>query len=328
VPDGSSAVGRPLGDVSPELAELLTQNSDGDIVQIRAGSEVRTLAVKIVADASGRVMTFDDITQQLVDQRRAAWSDVARRIAHEIKNPLTPIQLAAERLERRYAGEIRSDPAVFSRLTATIVRQVGDLRRIVDEFSSFARMPKPVFRSESMVDIARHALFLHEVAHPQIAFTFTASEEGEMALVCDRRQIGQALTNIVKNAVEAIDHRIALESEAAPVDTIIGHVDMKLMWEGAFLTLTISDDGTGLPADRHRVLEPYMTTRARGTGLGLAIVNKIVEEHFGEIGLADVEDGEGTIVTLRFDRDRLARLTSEGGRTPELEIGRENSHGA
>ena len=154
----------------------------------------------------GHVLTFDDITQQLLDQRRAAWSDVARRIAHEIKNPLTPIQLAAERLQRRYGKEIQSDPATFERLTGTIVRQVGDLRRMVDEFSSFARMPKPRLRAEPLADIARQALFLHEVAHPEIGFSLDAPDPSPV-LVCDRRQLGQALTNIVKNGVEAIERK-------------------------------------------------------------------------------------------------------------------------
>ncbi len=332
VPEGTQAVGRPLGEISPELAEALAGGQGSDIVQIRGrGGEVRTLAVKIVADSGVQVMTFDDITQQLQDQRRAAWADVARRIAHEIKNPLTPIQLAAERLERRYAKEVTSDPSVFSRLTATIIRQVGDLRRIVDEFSSFARMPKPVFRPESVVDIARHAMFLHEVAHPEIAFTFAAAAD-EMEMVCDRRQMGQALTNIVKNAVEAIAHRPVQDGGDSPAAGAgVGHVDMRLGWadEGASLVLTLTDDGAGIPeGQRDRVLEPYMTTRAKGTGLGLAIVKKIVEEHFGDIMLADAPGGQGTQVTLRFDCDRLARLAGEGGRMTEQDQTRETTDGA
>src|SRR4051794_35726757 len=166
----------------------------------------RTLAVNRVRYQDGAVLTFDDITDQLTDQRRAAWSDIARRIAHEIKNPLTPIQLAAERLQRRFAQEVASDPETFERLTGTIVRQVGDLRRMVDEFSNFARMPKPVFRDENVHEIARQALFLHEVAHPGIKFKLDPAE-GEFWMVCDRRQLAQALTNVVKNGVEAIEGR-------------------------------------------------------------------------------------------------------------------------
>jgi two-component system nitrogen regulation sensor histidine kinase NtrY len=312
---GVQAVGEPLAEVSHELAELMELGTGADIIQIRAGGEIRTLAVRVVAESGNRVLTFDDITEQLLDQRRAAWSDVARRIAHEIKNPLTPIQLAAERLQRRYAKEIESDPGTFRRLTETIVRQVGDLRRIVDEFTSFARMPKPVFREEAVIDIARHAMFLHEVAHPDILFTFI-SDEAEPMLVCDRRQIAQALTNIVKNAVEAIEQRHLAEppdaadaTDGAPVH---GHITMTLAHEGGEIAIMVTDDGIGLPDQRERIIEPYMTTRAKGTGLGLAIVKKIVEEHFGAMSFADA-DGRGAVVTLRFDVERLARLADDGG---------------
>ncbi len=327
VKPGVQAVGLPLAELSAELATLMAAGTGSDIIQIRAGGEVRTLAVRVVADGGSRVLTFDDITQQLLDQRRAAWSDVARRIAHEIKNPLTPIQLAAERLQRRYGKEIESDPATFSRLTDTIVRQVGDLRRIVDEFGSFARMPKPVFREEALIDIARHAMFLHEVAHPQIAFSFMSTEL-EPALVCDRRQLGQALTNIVKNAVEAIEQRHLADGQPEGQDgerKLHGHINMRLAREEGELVIRVTDDGVGLPAERERIIEPYMTTRAKGTGLGLAIVKKIVEEHFGTIGFDDAPGG-GTVVTLRFDTARLTRLADETGERTEL--ARETMNGA
>ena len=297
---GRNAVGEPLGSVAPELAALLDGSEREQIVQLTSGGEPRTLAVKIVATQSGSVLTFDDITQQLLDQRRAAWSDVARRIAHEIKNPLTPIQLAAERLQRRYGKEIMQDRSTFDRLTETIVRQVGDLRRMVDEFSSFARMPKPLFREEAIVDIARQALFLHEVAHPTIQFTLDAPEPSPL-LVCDRRQLGQAFTNVVKNAVEALENK----SENANKQ-----IAMRLIQPDArHVTVEVEDNGPGLPADRGRLFEPYMTTRVRGTGLGLAIVKKIVEEHLGTIELKD-RDGGGTIVVITFDRQALAPLLS------------------
>ena len=319
VREGDDPVGRPLTTVSPELAALISSDEGAGIVQTRANGEVRTLAVKVSEDASRHILTFDDITQQLSDQRRAAWSDVARRIAHEIKNPLTPIQLAAERLQRRYADEVTSDKATFTRLTGTIVRQVGDLRRIVDEFSSFARMPKPVFRREGVADIARHALFLHEVAHPDVRFEFNC-EPPDIELVCDRRQLGQALTNIVKNAVEAIEPK----PEPAQGETR-GHVRMMLRQAEGNLVIEVKDDGIGLPPERERVLEPYMTTRSKGTGLGLAIVKKIVEEHMGEIRLDDADRG-GTCVTLRFPFAALEKL--EEGQVVALPKGKVTANGA
>ena len=316
-------VGKPLAFVSPELATLLDSGEREAIVEIGAGNEARTLAVKVTRAAEGPILTFDDITGQLLDQRRAAWSDVARRIAHEIKNPLTPIQLAAERLQRRYGKQIDPEDTTFARLTDTIVRQVGDLRRMVDEFSSFARMPKPVFRPESLVEIARQTLFLHEVAHPGIAFTLAHDDPGP-TLVCDRRQIGQALTNIVKNAVEAVE---------ANIDASEASIAMTLSEADGRITITLADTGIGLPAARDRIVEPYVTTRARGTGLGLAIVKKIVEEHFGTIAFDD-RPGGGTIVTTSFDTAMLANLDSSGddqsdgnggiadARTPELQQNR------
>ena len=168
--------GKALAKVSPELGEFIRGDQSEADVLLAADAGQRTLAVKRVRYQDGSVLTFDDITDQLTDQRRAAWSDIARRIAHEIKNPLTPIQLAAERLQRRFGEEVASDPETFERLTGTIVRQVGDLRRMVDEFSNFARMPKPVFREENVHEIARQALFLHEVAHPGISFVLEPAE--------------------------------------------------------------------------------------------------------------------------------------------------------
>ncbi|WP_404339237.1 ATP-binding protein [Sphingomonas sp. MMS12-HWE2-04] len=302
-------VGRPLADIAPELDALLGGEEREAVVQIAPDGEARTLAVKITRDEQGRVLTFDDITQQLNDQRRAAWSDVARRIAHEIKNPLTPIQLAAERLQRRYGKKIEADDGTFARLTETIVRQVGDLRRMVDEFSSFARMPKPLFRDELLLDIARQSLFLHEVAHPTVRFELDAPDNAP-SLVCDRRQIGQALTNVVKNAVEAIEARGEGEALAQ------GEVVFTILPEaGSRVTLTVADNGIGLPVERDRIVEPYMTTRTRGTGLGLAIVKKIVEEHFGTIAFSD-RPGGGTVVTIAFDTELLAQMDTAPDEDP------------
>jgi two-component system nitrogen regulation sensor histidine kinase NtrY len=300
-----SIEGRELAEVSGELAEFLSgETRDADVL-VHSAEGQRTLAVKRMRYADGSVLTFDDITDQLSDQRRAAWSDIARRIAHEIKNPLTPIQLAAERLQRRYGEEVTSDPETFGRLTDTIIRQVADLRRMVDEFSNFARMPKPVFREENVHDIARAALFLHEVAHPGISFSLDPPS-GEIRLVCDRRQLSQALTNVVKNAVEAIELRRNRGEQNPDGDRI----DLAIRREADQLVFDLTDTGVGLPQDRERLTEPYMTTRVRGTGLGLAIVKKIVEEHLGEIAFLD-RAGGGTRVRIAFDADRLAALATE-----------------
>ena len=299
--DKDRAVGRKLAELAPELDAHLDSDEREDIIQFASGGEPRTLAVKRVRVEGGHVLTFDDITEQLLDQRRAAWSDVARRIAHEIKNPLTPIQLAAERLQRRYGKEITSDAGTFEQLTGTIVRQVGDLRRMVDEFSSFARMPKPVFREEKIADIVREALFLHQVAHPEIAFVLDAPEPSPL-LVCDRRQLGQALTNVVKNGVEAIQQKRE-DGRRDGEDRI----SVTLRASDSRISIEVADTGIGLPKERGRLTEPYMTTRAKGTGLGLAIVKKIVEEHFGSLEFDDSAGG-GTLVRLVFDAESLARL--------------------
>lgn len=289
----NDCAGLPLADLAPELDAILVGGDREGIVQLAQGEETRILAVKVTQDELGQVLTFDDITSQLNDQRRAAWADVARRIAHEIKNPLTPIQLAAERLKRRFGKEIETDPATFERLTETIVRQVGDLRRMVDEFSSFARMPKPVFEEESLIEICRQAIFLHEVAHPEISFSLVADDMGTK-MVCDRRQLGQAMTNLVKNAVEAVE---------ANRDTLQGAVMVTVESTDDALEVAVCDNGIGLPADRERLAEPYVTTRDRGTGLGLAIVKKIVEEHRGTLAFGD-RPGGGTVVTMTFEKGR------------------------
>ena len=301
--------GKDLVSVSPELDEFMRGEQSEANVLIASEGVQRTLAVKRVRYRDGAVLTFDDITDQLSDQRRAAWSDIARRIAHEIKNPLTPIQLAAERLQRRFAGEISSDKETFERLTATIVRQVGDLRRMVDEFSNFARMPKPMFRDENIHEIARQALFLHEVAHPAISFAIEPPH-GDFRMVSDRRQLAQALTNIVKNAVEAIEARRNRGEHSIAGD----RVDLKIHRESNNLVIDVLDTGVGLPDDRDRLTEPYVTTRVRGTGLGLAIVKKIVEEHLGEIAFLD-RTGGGTHVRISFDTAKLAALATEAAAT-------------
>jgi two-component system, NtrC family, nitrogen regulation sensor histidine kinase NtrY len=311
---GSEAdlVGASIEAILPEIAPMLLQPSDEAVVQITSQRDPRTLRLKTVVNADGLgVITFEDITEQLLDQRRAAWSDVARRIAHEIRNPLTPIQLAAERLQRRYgsqiAGQGDSDNGTFAKLTNTIVRQVGDLRRMVDEFSSFARMPKPVFRSENLVDIVRQSAFLYEVAQSHVRFDLE-SDSADMRLVCDRHQLAQAFSNIFKNAVEAIEEKkkILPDSESGPM-----WIRSEIRAEDTQnLIIHISDSGIGLPEDKEKLFEPYMTTREGGTGLGLAIVKKIVEEHFGSIGF-DHHAGGGSTIILRFSPEILTNLIAD-----------------
>ena len=292
----TTIVGQQFTLVAPALAALVSESARG-VVQLGDGPEPVTVAVTVSPRAQGNVVTFEDISQQLADQRRAAWSDVARRIAHEIKNPLTPIQLAAERLQRRFGKSIPQDKAIFEQLTSTIVRQVGDLRNIVDEFSSFARMPKPLFRAENVHDIVGHAVFLFEVAHPDIVFDYR--QEGPiLPLISDRRQLGQAVTNILKNAAESIEEK----QKNIPFD---GAISVDLFMKDKALIIRIADNGIGLPSDRQRIMEPYITNRATGSGLGLAIVKKIIEEHFGEISLSDNEPA-GAIVTLKFHPENVA----------------------
>ncbi len=294
-----------LADIAPQIAAMIGVGeqgggSMGGIVQYGKSGELLTLAVKLTGSGGGHVITFEDITRQLIDQRQAAWSDVAQRIAHEIKNPLTPIQLATERLNRRYRKQILLDGELFDELTATIIRQVGDLRKMVDEFSSFARLPKPLFRTEDPVDLARQAVFLQEVAHPRIGFDFVAHERIER-MACDRRQFGQAMTNVLKNAIEAIETKSKNSG-----DDYCGRIGIDVRQDDDTVQIVVSDNGIGLPQDRERLIEPYVTTREKGTGLGLAIVKKIVEEHGGEMHFGP-RIGGGTQVTMSFARDPLAR---------------------
>ena len=297
-------LGKHLRDVAPPLAKLVDAGESDRVIQYATGSKLLTLAIKIVREPIGHVITFEDITQQLLDQRQAAWSDVAQRIAHEIKNPLTPIQLATERLKRRYAKEVVSDPEIFGQLTDTIIRQVGDLRNMVDEFSSFAKMPKPVFREENFYELVRQSVFMHDVAHARVDFDID-SDIQDVPVYCDRRQIAQALTNILKNAVESIETRAKSENA-----DFRGKVRTRLQARAGELVVSVSDNGIGLPDNRDRIIEPYVTTREKGTGLGLAIVKKIIEEHFGAIDFAN-EAPHGACVTIRFDT-RLLRNVGIG----------------
>jgi len=295
---GGSMIGQSLEVLSPELCFMITERKERAIITHAKGTELLTLAVKVAPGTDGHVITFEDITRQLLDQRQAAWSDVARRIAHEIKNPLTPIQLATERLKRRYRTQVSDeDRELFDELTSTIVRQVGGLRKMVDEFSSFARLPKPVFRDEDALDLVRQAVFLQEVAHSGIAFSVASSELIDREVHCDRHQFGQAMTNVLKNAVEAVEAR-AGEAKGA----YAGEIAVIMQDAGDAIVVIVEDNGIGLPNDRERITEPYMTTREKGTGLGLAIVNKIVDEHCGDMSFASTPSG-GTRVCMRFARN-------------------------
>lgn len=295
--DGKPLIGSDIKEVSDDFAKLVKKKEKEAIIQIGDGPEPQTLAVNISRDANGSVITFEDISEQLADQKRAAWSDVARRIAHEIKNPLTPIQLAAERLKRRFSDHIDDGSDIFDQLTNTIIRQVHDLRNIADEFSSFARMPKPIFREENITDIVRHSVFLHEVSLTNISFHVDAQKD-VINMLCDRRQMGQAITNVVKNATEAIEERLTKDKEHK------GKIQVSILGEDDNLTVQIVDNGIGLPAEKNRIVEPYVTTRSSGSGLGLAIVKKIVEEHFGRMYFEDV-DGGGVSVKITFDMRKL-----------------------
>ena len=299
--DLDAAIGLSFARVAPEFAELLeaaAANPDrprvADIL-IGPANARRTLLARIGAEAlagrvAGFVLTFDDITELQSAQRKAAWADVARRIAHEIKNPLTPIQLSAERLKRRYLRQITDDPDTFRQCTDTIVRQVEDIGRMVDEFSSFARMPQPVIKPEDANRLMLEALVLQRNAHPKIAYENHPGPEG-LKLPCDRRLIGQALTNLLQNAADAIAMREGNEA---------GRIETRILVEGATLSLQVSDNGIGLPREEppERLTEPYVTHKPKGTGLGLAIVKKIMEDHGGSISLEDRPEGLGTRAIL------------------------------
>lgn len=294
-------LGEELHGLVPELAPILERARQARRGQMRdqieltgRSGEPRTYQVRLtregtMTESKGFVVTLDDITDLVSAQRNSAWADVARRIAHEIKNPLTPIQLSAERLRRRYGSKIGDDTDVFDKCISTIVRQVGDIGRMVDEFSSFARMPTAAPQSTDLSDTIRQAVFLESVRQPEIEMRADLPETPITAFF-DNRLISQALTNLIKNAVEALE-AAGLGEMKAP--TIV--VSARSLGEMA--VVEVSDNGKGWPAEnRHQLLEPYMTTREKGTGLGLAIVAKIIEQHGGRIELRDAEpDAEGRV---------------------------------
>ena len=288
----AEALGRPLVEVFPELADIMAAAQSGartqDQVTISRNGRERNLSVRVTSEQSaesehGYVVTLDDITELVSAQRTSAWADVARRIAHEIKNPLTPIQLSAERLRRKYGKMINDEDGVFAQCTDTIVRQVDDIRRMVDEFSRFARMPKPVIAADDVADTVRQSVFLLRVGNADIDIDVEIAED-PMPARFDRRLISQALTNIIKNATEAISAVPAAELGK-------GEIHVFAAREGENIVIDVIDNGIGLPKEnRSRLLEPYVTTREKGTGLGLAIVGRIVEDHGGSIELRDAAE--------------------------------------
>ncbi len=314
----TEVLARPLAEIVPELAEIIASARSGiqrlvqGQVTINRGGRERNLSVRVTSEQSpeahhGYVVTLDDITELVLAQRTSAWADVARRIAHEIKNPLTPIQLSAERLRRKYGKVILEDRAVFDQCTDTIVRQVDDIKRMVDEFSRFARMPKPVLAADNVADTVRQAVFLMRVGNPELDIEAEVAED-PLAARFDRRLVSQALTNIIKNATEAI-------SAVPPEELGRGTIRVSAAREGGDIVIDVVDNGIGLPKEnRNRLLEPYVTTREKGTGLGLAIVGRILEEHGGAIELRDASDripgARGAWVRLRFGADTPAETAA------------------
>lgn len=297
-------VGQPLSAVFPEIAPMIEEAKGGRLrltqhqVQIARKGRDRTLNIRITSeqargDEKGFIVTLDDITDLVTAQRSSAWADVARRIAHEIKNPLTPIQLSAERIRRKYGKLITTDREIFDQCTDTIVRQVDDIKRMVDEFSSFARMPKPSMEREDVVGAVRQVVFMMRIANPDIRFIDRLPSE-TIETSFDRRLLSQAVTNIVKNATEAIG-AVAEADRGEPC------IAVTVERRGTEIVVDVADSGKGFPVEgRQRLLEPYMTTREGGTGLGLAIVGKILEDHGGAIALLDNPEGGGGLVRMTF----------------------------
>jgi len=319
-------MGEQVETAMPQLAPIIERAKSArrgqvrDQIQLGNETDRRTYQVQLtregsIAESKGYVLTFDDITDLESAQRTSAWADVARRIAHEIKNPLTPIQLSAERLRRRYGSKLEDDREVFDKCINTIVRQVGDIGRMVDEFSAFARMPEAAPEMADLSDTVRQAVFLESVRLPEIEITTDLPYDAIYAWF-DSRLISQSLTNLIKNAVEAFES-VKLSEDRLPIITVQGQI------EGAHARISVSDNGKGWPSEnRQRLLEPYMTTREKGTGLGLAIVAKIVEQHGGIVELVDAEpDVHGNIgacVTFTLPLQNPKKIqTAEASAEPE-----------
>lgn len=317
--------GQPLANVAPEMQELLEtamarpERLQQAEIRIERAGHTYTLLARIAAEQGpdgnviGYVVTFDDITALESAQRQAAWADVARRIAHEIKNPLTPIQLSAERLKRKYLKQIEKDPETFKTCTETIIRQVGEIGRMVDEFSSFARMPEPSLRAENLSAICRETVHLERNRSGDVKVAF-APPDSDIHLHCDRQQLTQAMINLIKNASESVCER--LERDKSEPGRVTMAVERKLSADHQTIRIVVEDNGIGLPkTGRNRLTEPYVTNRERGTGLGLAIVKKIVEDHDGVLLLEDALGG-GARISIVFQRETESE-TVDGSAAPD-----------
>ena len=334
----TAMVGAGINEAVPEMKDLFAKvmvapaRTFQEEISLDSPSQHRTLLSRMAAEyldgeIIGYVVTFDDVTDLLSAQRKAAWADVARRIAHEIKNPLTPIQLSAERLQRKYQDEVESEPDIFRTCTDTIIRQVADIGRMVDEFSSFARMPQPLMYDENIVEVCREVAFLERNRNAELVFEIDLPDT-PIIVNCDRRQVAQALTNLLKNAWESIEARLADKSLCSEP----GQITLRLINSGfdmacqdgsrETVSITVEDNGLGLPSNKGRLTEPYVTTREKGTGLGLAIVRKIMEDHHGRFVLDDHPNG-GARVSMIFDNseDRQETVATAIDRKPKTQVG-------
>ena len=309
-----------FGPMFDRLVEDGGETVQGEVRVSRAG-RLENLLVRMATrrgqegGLEGYVVAFDDVTDLVTAQRMAAWGDVARRIAHEIKNPLTPIQLSAERIKRKFASRVGEESEKLEQMTDVIVRQTNDLRRIVDEFSKFARMPEPDRRQGDIVETLRGSVLLQETGQPGVRFEVEI-EAGPMRAEYDDTMISQALTNLIKNAGEAIE---SLEEKGAP-DAHVPTIRISCARVEDVAVIRIADNGIGLPEDRARLFEPYVTTRDKGTGLGLPIVKKIIEEHGGSLVLEDApvfgggeQPGAMAVIKLPLEADAAGADSETGG---------------